>query len=193
MVSRNSGAPESSTDRQQQVKEHPWTMGNSQSGPKVTTQDRAVLDLKLQRDKLRQSKVQSIEFSLVEKDVLFGLRQGTTVLKELNKEMSLESVEKLMGETADAVAYQKEVDEMLQGRMSVEDEEAVQAELAAMEAEQASVTITIIHATVVQVPVLPEVPTARLPAPIEQFREEAPEAEGAPPEQTRPERVAVPA
>jgi len=78
--------------------------------------------------------------------------------------MSVESVEKLMGETADAIAYQKvggavilgsthyradeersvvvvcgsfqEVDEMLQSRMSVEDEEAVQAELEAMLAEQ---------------------------------------------------------
>ena len=45
-----------------------------------------------------------------------------------------------------SVVHSQEVDEMLQGRMSVEDEEAVQAELAAMEAEQASVTITIIHA-----------------------------------------------
>ena len=49
----------------------------------------------------------SIEFSLVEKDVLYGLRQGTAVLKELNREMSMESVEKLMDETAEAVAYQR--------------------------------------------------------------------------------------
>lgn len=51
--------------------------------------------------------VSSIEFSLVEKDVLFGLKQGNSVLKELNREMSIENVEKLMGETADAIAYQK--------------------------------------------------------------------------------------
>lgn len=83
-----------------------------------------------------QELVQSIEFARIEKDVLYGLKQGTTVLKQLNNEMKIEDVEKLMGETADAIAYQKEVDEMLQSQMSVEDEEAVQAELAAMEEDQ---------------------------------------------------------
>merc|ERR1711939_666864 len=145
-------------------------MGQGQSGPKITAQDKAILDLKLQRDSLKryqkriegvlkaekeaakealaaghkqraltalrrrkyqetlllqtdqqlatlQDLVSSIEFSLVEKDVLYGLRQGTSVLKELNKEMNVESVEKLMGETAEAIAYQQEVDEMLQSRM----------------------------------------------------------------------------
>ena len=53
------------------------------------------------------AQVSSIEFSLVEKDVLFGLKQGNAVLKELNAEMTVESVDKLMGETADAIAYQR--------------------------------------------------------------------------------------
>jgi hypothetical protein len=44
---------------------------------------------------------------LVEKDVIFGLQQGSAVLKEINKEMSLEAVEKLMDDTADAIAYQE--------------------------------------------------------------------------------------
>jgi charged multivesicular body protein 6 len=43
----------------------------------------------------------------VEKDVVFGLKQGNAVLKEINQEMSLESVEKLMDDTADAIAYQE--------------------------------------------------------------------------------------
>ncbi len=50
----------------------------------------------------------SVEFALVQKDVVFGLEQGTRVLQEIHKEMGgLENVEKLMGETADAVAYQQ--------------------------------------------------------------------------------------
>ena len=50
----------------------------------------------------------SVEFALIQKDVLFGLQQGTKVLKEIHAEMGgIEHVEKLMGETADAVAYQK--------------------------------------------------------------------------------------
>ncbi|KDQ16759.1 hypothetical protein BOTBODRAFT_53844 [Botryobasidium botryosum FD-172 SS1] len=163
-------------------------MGNGQSGPKITAQDRAILDLKLQRDKIRQYQkkitivldrehaiakeslasgnkaraltalrrrkyqegllsktdgqlealenlVSTIEFSLVEKDVLFGLKQGNSVLKELHSEMSLESVEKLMGETADAIAYQREIDEALMSKMTHEEEESVQQELLQLQTE----------------------------------------------------------
>ena len=50
----------------------------------------------------------SVEFALVQKDVLFGLKQGTSVLKEIHKEMGgIENVEKLMGESEEARAYQK--------------------------------------------------------------------------------------
>jgi hypothetical protein len=50
----------------------------------------------------------SVEFALVQKDVVFGLQQGTKVLQEIHKEMGgIEHVEKLMGETADAIAYQQ--------------------------------------------------------------------------------------
>ena len=38
---------------------------------------------------------------------MFGLQQGHAVLKEINQEMSVESVEKLMEDTADAIAYQE--------------------------------------------------------------------------------------
>ncbi|KAK0634939.1 Snf7 family [Bombardia bombarda] len=164
-------------------------MGNSPS--RVTAQDKAILDLKTQRDKLhqyqrritvltdketqiarqmlaqgdkkrallalRRKKYQesllaktdmqleqlekltsSVEFALIQKDVVFGLQQGTKVLKEIHAEMGgIDHVEKLMGETADAIAYQKEVSEMLGGRISNQDEEEVEDELAALEAEMA--------------------------------------------------------
>lgn len=49
-----------------------------------------------------------VEFALVQKDVLFGLQQGTAVLKEIHKEMGgIENVEKLLGENAEARAYQE--------------------------------------------------------------------------------------
>lgn len=49
----------------------------------------------------------SVEFALIQKDVIFGLQQGTKVLQDIHKEMGgIEHVEKLMGETADAIAYQ---------------------------------------------------------------------------------------
>jgi len=158
------------------------------TAPKITSQDRAILDMKLQRDKLRQyqKKIQvvlnqeqtiakealkagnkgraltalrrrkfqesllqktdgqlevlenlvaNVEFALIEKDVLFGLKQGNQVLKQLHSEMSLENVQKLMDETAEGIAYQRAVDEALMSTMTVEEEEYVQAELARLQAE----------------------------------------------------------
>ncbi|KAI6047731.1 Snf7 family [Pisolithus marmoratus] len=157
-------------------------MGLNQSAPKITAQDRAILDLKLQRDKLKQYQrkiqvildqeyeiaksyltagdrdraiialrrrkyqqsllfktdgqlenleqlVSTIEFSLVEVSVLHGLKQGNEVLKEIHREMSIESVEKLMGETQEAREYQLEIGNLLANQLSVDDEEAVQEEL----------------------------------------------------------------
>lgn len=49
-----------------------------------------------------------VEFALVQKDVLYGLQQGTQVLQTINKEMGgIEHVERLMGESEDARAYQE--------------------------------------------------------------------------------------
>jgi charged multivesicular body protein 6 len=112
----------------------------------------------------------SVEFALVQKDVVFGLQQGTNVLKEIHKEMGgIEHVEKLMGDTADAIAYQKvslycldrgrgrdvnktqEVSEMLGGQISNQDEDEVEDELDALEAEVTGMP-------------LPDVPTTELPA-----------------------------
>lgn len=49
-----------------------------------------------------------MEFALVQKDVLYGLQQGTQVLQTINKEMGgIEAVDRLMGETEEARAYQE--------------------------------------------------------------------------------------
>ncbi|KAF9995723.1 Vacuolar protein sorting-associated protein 20 [Modicella reniformis] len=159
-------------------------MGASSSsrGNKITAHDKAILDLKVQRDKLKQynkrldlviakelslakghlakgdkkrallalrrkkfqegllEKTQlqmtnldeltfSIEHALVEKQVFEGLSAGNQVLKELHKEMSLADVEKLMDETAESIAYQNEIDEMLSTRLSVAEEEDIEREL----------------------------------------------------------------
>ena len=72
----------------------------------------------------------------MQKDVMFGLQQGTSVLKQINAEMGgLERIEKLMGESEDARAYQREVSEMLGGSMSNQDEDEVEDELEAMAME----------------------------------------------------------
>ncbi|KAF4125900.1 charged multivesicular body protein 6 [Geosmithia morbida] len=177
---------------------------------KVTAQDKAILDMKTQRDKLhqyqkritmltdketeiarqmlakgdkrrallalRRKKFQesllaktdaqleqlekltsNVEFALIQKDVVYGLQQGTSVLKEIHAEMGgIEHVEKLMGDTADAIAYQKEVSEMLGGRISSQDEDDVEDELEALEREMAPAK---------KETQLPTVPNANLPLP----------------------------
>ncbi|KAG8699226.1 Vacuolar protein sorting-associated protein 20 [Ceratobasidium sp. 423] len=125
-----------------------------------------------------ESLVSSIEFALVEKDIIFGLQQGNQVLKTLHAEMSLEDVEKLMEETSEAVAYQNEIDQMLTSRMTVDEEEAVQKELAELQAE--AMGSAPIHEPSPSEPVqLPSVPTT------EPTREE--------PAKESEQRVALPA
>ncbi|KAI9928544.1 hypothetical protein ASPWEDRAFT_36307 [Aspergillus wentii DTO 134E9] len=189
-------------------------MGNTSSSPKISAQDRAILDLKNQRDKLhkyqkritvltdretaiakeclahddrrrallalRRKKYQEsllaktdkqldqleqltgqVEFALVQKDVLFGLQQGTEVLQAINKEMGgIEGVDKLMGETEDARAYQEEISQMLSGQLSNQDEDAVEDELAELQ-RQAEGPVK-----------LPEVPTAPLPKEDQKYHEQ---------------------
>lgn len=117
----------------------------------------------------------SVEFALVQKDVVFGLQQGTNVLKQIHKEMGgLEHVEKLMGDTAEAVAYQQvsglvlewdmiandlqEVSDMLGGQISNQDEDEVEDELEALEAELNGVP-------------LPAVPSTKLPSEVKKEKE----------------------
>jgi charged multivesicular body protein 6 len=51
--------------------------------------------------------VASVEFELVQKEVFNGLQQGTRVLQQIHREMGgIENVERLMGESAEAIAYQ---------------------------------------------------------------------------------------
>ncbi|XP_028332159.1 charged multivesicular body protein 6 [Gouania willdenowi] len=168
---------------------------------RVTEQDKAVLQLKQQRDKLRQYQkrinlqlekerslakqlmkdgkkekavlllkkkryqdqlldktdnqisnlerlVQDLEFAQIEKKVLDGLKVGNDCLKKMHEVMSIEEVERIMDETQDAVEYQRQIDEMLAGSLTQEDEDAVLAELEAITQEDVE---------------LPEIPTDELP------------------------------
>jgi len=208
-------------------------MGGIQSTPKITAQDRAILDLKLQRDKLKQyqKKIQSvldreheiakqqltaghkdralialrrrkyqegllvktdgqlenleqlvstIEFSLVEVSVLHGLKQGNAVLKEIHKELNVESVERLLEETAEAREYQRQIDDMLMNNLSLDEEDAVQAELKELQQEA-------LHAQRdEETPIsLPDAPITEPVSSEEEIRQ--------PQEETRRQRVAIPA
>ncbi|MCJ8738741.1 hypothetical protein PDJAM_G00039230 [Pangasius djambal] len=152
---------------------------------RVTEQDRAVLQLKQQRDKLKQYQkkitlqlekerqlakqllkdgkkekalvllkkkrfqeqlldktenqisnlermVQDIEFAQIEAKVIEGLKVGNDCLKKMHEVMSIEEVERIMDETQEATEYQRQIDDILAGSLTQEDEDAVLAELEAI-------------------------------------------------------------
>jgi charged multivesicular body protein 6 len=52
--------------------------------------------------------VNDVEFARVQKDVMYGLQQGTMVLKQIHREMGgVEGVEKLLADNEEAMSYQK--------------------------------------------------------------------------------------
>lgn len=208
-------------------------MGGNQSVPKITAQDRAILDLKLQRDKLKQYQkkiqvildrehtiakdqiaagqkdralialrrrkyqqslltktdeqmenleqlVSTIEFSLIEVSILHGLKQGNDILKEIHKEMNVESVEKLLEETAEAREYQKEVGDILSNNLSLDEEEAVQKELLELQQDIVRQHLSsslndshILEVTESKVPLDIELPSIPSSKPIERPKEDA--------------------
>ncbi|XP_052769137.1 charged multivesicular body protein 6-like [Mya arenaria] len=149
---------------------------------RVTEQDKAVLELKSQRDKLKQLQkkislqiekdresarqflkngkkekaklllrkkkfgetqiekmdgqlenldrmVHDLEFAQIEAEVVKGLQRGNESLKQLNKMFSIETVEKIMDETREAAEYQEEIEALLSGGLSQQDEDDVLSEL----------------------------------------------------------------
>ncbi|KAI8342378.1 Snf7 family [Chlamydoabsidia padenii] len=189
-------------------------MGSGASKNKITSQDQAILDLKIQRDKLKryQKKVnvviekeiqaaklaltqnnkkkallalkkkkyqeqllekteqqllnleeltQSIEYALVEKQVMEGLKNGNAVLKEIHNEMSLEDVERLMDDTADAIAYQNEIDNLLSEQLTPEDEQEILDELQQLQLDELDANLPAVPENDLPVtePALPDVPT----------------------------------
>eukprot|EP01027_Heterolobosea_sp_BB2_P001660 GEZU01002483.1.p1 GENE.GEZU01002483.1~~GEZU01002483.1.p1 ORF type:complete len:215 (-),score=78.20 GEZU01002483.1:370-1014(-) len=164
-------------------------MGNwfGRKKSRITQHDKAVLDLKVQRDKLKQYQkkindviereteiarvllkegkkekamlalkkkkyqqqlldktegqlnniqemIDSIDFAQIEKKVFDGLQQGTAALKEIQKELSIEAVEKLMEESQEAIEYQQEVSRILSERLGSADEDDALRDLEALEA-----------------------------------------------------------
>jgi charged multivesicular body protein 6 len=99
------------TDREKAIAKEMLAKGNKQ-GALLALRRKKYQESLLSRTDTQLEQLErlasSVEFALVQKDIVFGLQQGTKVLQEIHKEMGgLEHVEKLMGETADAVAYQK--------------------------------------------------------------------------------------
>ncbi|GAA6079191.1 charged multivesicular body protein 6 [Tachysurus ichikawai] len=104
---------------------------------------------------------QDLEFAQIEVKFLEGLKVGNDCLKKMHEVFSIEEVERIMEETQDAIEYQKQIDEMVAGSLSQEDEEAVLAEVEAITQDEDEFE-------------LPEVPTEPLPAVAELEKEREP-------------------
>jgi charged multivesicular body protein 6 len=68
-------------------------------------------------------------------DVVEGLKVGNESLKQLHALMSIDNIEALLDETREGVEKQREIDELLGGSFSTEDEADLMAELEQLTAE----------------------------------------------------------
>jgi len=112
-----------------------------------------------QLDNLEQL-THDIEFAQVERQVLDGLKSGNEALKAANRMFSIEEIESIMDDTAEAVEKQREIDALLTGQMSAEDEDAALAELDQMIADADKVAEIPEEELV---PQLPDVPSDQIP------------------------------
>uniref|UniRef100_A0A023GGD6 Protein-sorting related protein n=1 Tax=Amblyomma triste TaxID=251400 RepID=A0A023GGD6_AMBTT len=165
--------------------------GKHKKVSRVTEQDKAILQLKQQRDKIKQYQkkilvslenerqlarkllhdgrkeraklllrkkrfmeqmldktdgqltnlerlVHDIEYAQIEIQVVEGLKVGNESLKKLHQVLCVEEIEKIMDETHEGIEKQKEIDDLLSGQLTSEDDDAVLAELEALVAEDES-------------------------------------------------------
>ncbi|CAO1333064.1 unnamed protein product [Diamesa serratosioi] len=160
--------------------------GKSKKQPsRITEQDKAVLQLKQQRDKIKQfqkrieqslvkdrelaklciSKGQKeraklilrkkkyqenllgntdkelevlekltadLEFAQVQQQVIEGLKVGNEALKKVHEVLTIDEVERIMDETREGIEKQQEIDTILSGALTDQDEDEVNAELEAL-------------------------------------------------------------
>lgn len=70
-----------------------------------------------------------IEFTQIEQKVLEGLKNGNIALKKMHDAINIDEIENIMEETREGIEKQNEIDALLSGALTQEDEDAVEAEL----------------------------------------------------------------
>lgn len=84
-----------------------------------------------QLEKLEQL-THDIEFAQIEVQVLEGLKTGNVALKKVHDVLSIDEIEKILDETKEGIEKQSEIDALISGQLTEEDEEEVEAELEAI-------------------------------------------------------------
>ncbi|OXU21565.1 hypothetical protein TSAR_009393 [Trichomalopsis sarcophagae] len=116
-------------------------------------QEQALIKADGQLDNLERM-VHDLEFAQVEIKVVDGLKLGNEALKKLHAVLSIDEIEKVMDETREGVEKQQEIDELLSGALTDQEEVDVEAELDALIIEEAEITTPEVPS---EVP-LPDVP-----------------------------------
>lgn len=77
-----------------------------------------------------------LEFAQIELQVLDGLKTGNAALAKVHQLLTVDEVERVLDETREAVDKQQEIDALLNGVLSGDDEADVMGELDALVAEE---------------------------------------------------------
>ena len=88
------------------------------------------------------------------------MKTGNTALKNIHDILNIDEIEKILDETKEGIEKQKEIDELISGQLTVEDDEAIEAELESILDVKDQ---------------LPDVPTDKLPDLIEEKEPERPQ------------------
>ena len=98
-----------------------------------------------------------MEFAQVEKQILDGFKVGNEALKKANDMFSIDEIEQILEDSAEAAAKQDEINAMLSGQLSSADEDDVFKELDELIQEDE------ITGPSKEAPEMPEVPDEELP------------------------------
>ncbi|XP_026488381.1 charged multivesicular body protein 6-A [Vanessa tameamea] len=122
-------------------------------------QENLLLNADIQLEKLEQL-THDLEFTQIEVQVLDGLKTGNEALKKVHDILNIDDIEKILDETREGIEKQREIDELISGQLTEEDNEAIDAELEAILDVKDE---------------LPEVPTDKLPDVVEEKEPERPQ------------------
>lgn len=79
--------------------------------------------------------INSLEFAQMRNQIFSQLEQGNKMLQDLNAQMDVETVQKIMDDSREAIAYQKEISAAVAQVLTPEDDEAIEDQFNQMLAE----------------------------------------------------------